>query len=289
MAVVVIVGVLLYLKSQKKETGKEQHPVKQNAVEYQTAATETNDTLEYLGFTANENFVVREGAEVRRTPNIAAYNTLYELKFGTKVYTKNIDKENKNNVAIDESLLEQETRNGFVAIYSVKPVTLSEKPVGYIFNEDIIEKSEFKNYKPKAPPLLIPEAISTVIENNLNIDGATYTFIRDTERFNNSLCYGDFNDDQTVDFAVALDRADQTASILLVYALHPSKNTYSLLYKKEQPLLFKIVTVPKNTVTTVNYEATSFPVDGIRITNIEQQAFFQVYDTRDKSFTVFRN
>lgn len=283
---------LLLVKFPKKEVVKKT-VFKKDEVEYDyTNDFEKTDTLENFGLIANENFVVTDDAAVRRTPNVAKFNTLYNLKFGTKVYTKNSDKENKNNIEIDESLLEKETKNGFVAIYSVKPIRLSDRPVGYMAIEDIIEKSEFKNYKPKAeksPPLILSPEIQAVIESHLIIDGVQYKFIEDEERYNNSVVYGDFNNDGTTDFAVALDKIDNAASLLMIYALHPTKNTYTAIYKKEHAPLMKIKTVAKDTKISINFEVTSFPIDGIYITNNEMLTYFQVYSTQDKSFTVFKN
>ncbi len=286
---VVVIGV--FFVDHKEKTSKRAAGPMKDKVEYgYPDSGETTDTLEKFGLCANENFVVREDAEVRRTPNIAMYNTVYKLKFGTKVYTKNADKE--SNIKADDSLLERETRNGFVAVYSVKPVMLSDVPVGYMLREDIIEKSEFKNYKPqepKAPPLIIPDDIKAVIESHLTIEGINYKVIENEERFNNSLCYGDFNNDGMTDFAVLLDKADNSGTALLVYVQQPNKKTYSLVYSKLHPTLLKIKTIAKNTQINVDYEMTSFAVDGILITNAASATFFQVYDTRDKSFTVFKS
>lgn len=292
VALLGVIGVGIYLKFPKKEPQKETPP-QQQTVEYDYSdAEKTTDTLWQFGLAAQENFVVRDSAEVRRTPNVARYNTLYKLKFGTIVYTKNVDKEHKNNIEIDASLLEKESRNGFVAVYSEKPLTLSAVPVGYMAIGDIIEKSEFKNYRAqagKAPALHIPDDIRSVIESHLNIDGVSYKLIQDPDRFNNSLSYGDYNNDGSTDFAIMLDRSDNTGSIILIYGLHPHKATYSIGYKKIHATLLKIKTIPKNTKVNVNYEVTSFPVDGLHITTMELATFFQVYDLHDKSFMVFKN
>ena len=126
ICVFVIVCMLLLLKFPARNNIITKTFLKEDEVEYDSEIAFKNDSLEKYGLMAVENIVIKEDAEVRRTPNIARYNTLYELKFGTKIYTKSSDEENKNNIKIDESLLERETKNGFVAIYAVKPITLSE-------------------------------------------------------------------------------------------------------------------------------------------------------------------
>lgn len=292
LPIIIVIGVVIvwFLFAQKPgNTKKQTHSRPQkNEIEYANSGNST-DSLAQFGMMANENFVIRADAEVRRTPNLANYNTLYKLKFGTKVYTKNTDP--KSNIKINaDSLMQKEIRNGFVAVYSQKPLTLSDIPVGYMALEDIIEKSEFKNYSPeeKVPTLLIPDDVKAVIESHLTIDGVTYKFIEDESRFNNSLCYGDFNDDTTTDFAVILDKTDNSGSILLIYGLQ-RRNKYELIYQKTHPTLMRIKTIAKNTKTNVNYEVTSFAVDGIHITNKERGTFFQVFDLNDKSFMVFKN
>lgn len=292
VVIIAIIGVAVvwFFFAQKDKPVKKKTFAKPEKVTYGNSdAGKTTDSLAQFGMAANENFVVRPDAEVRRTPNLANFNTLYKLKFGTKVFTKNIDPESLVKADTD-SLMQREIRDGFIAVYSTKPLTLSDIPVGYMAVEDIIEKSKFQDYKPveKAPPLIIADDILSVIEKNLVIEGATYKLIDDTERFNNSLCYGDFNNDQSDDFAVMLDKADNSGSILLIYALQ-RRNKYELIYKKVHPLLTRIKTITKNTKVNVNYEITSFGIDGIHITNKDRATFFQVYEPRDKSFMVFKN
>jgi hypothetical protein len=279
----VIIGVILVLKLPKKNILSETF-FNSDDTEYKYSdGVKKGDTLEKFGFCANENYVIKDVADVRRTPNVAMYNSTYKLKFGTKVYTKNIDKENKNNIDVDESLLDRETKNGFVAIYSVKPVTLSDMPVGYIAIEDIIEKSEFKNFKPEPKEIertKIETSILSTIESHLLIDEIDYKLIEDNNRFNNTITYGDFNDDGNQDFAIVLDKLDNSESILLVYAFNPEKNAYELIFKKAQPLLVQLKTIKKDTSISVNFEMTSFPLDG---------TFFQIYNTHDNTFMVFKN
>lgn len=250
------------------------------------------DTLEKLGFCANENYVITEDAEVRRTPNIAMYNTIYKLKFGTIIYTKNIDPKNKNNIDIDETLLERETKNDFVAIYSIKPITLSDLPVGYISKEDFIEKSEFKNFKPKPKELErieIESGIKSTIESNLLIDDVEYHFITDVMRFNNSITFGDFNDDGESDFAVNLDSKSNSNSILLIYVKNTKDNIYDLIYKKVYPTLLTIKTITKESKIEVHSETMSFPIDGVQIKDKDASIFFHIYNTDNNTFMVFKN
>jgi len=259
-------------------------------VEYDySGGSNQNDSLYKYGLIALENIVIKEDAEVRRTPNIARYNTLYVLKFGTKIYTKSIDKENENHVYADTSLLERETKNGFVAIYAVKPTTLSEKPVGYIAIEDLIQKSEFKNFKPQPKRMGIEATILATIQKNLVIEGVTYKLIDDNKRFNNSIAYGDFNNDSNPDFAVILDTQDNSDSIFLIYLMDVEKKDYRLVFTNAATSFLKINTIAKESKIIFNAETTSFPFDGIQVTTNEPAPFYYFYTANNNSFTVVKN
>ena len=263
--------------------------LKEEEVEYDySGGSNQNDTLEKFGLIATENIVIKEDTEVRRTPNIARYNTLYELKFGTKIYTKNIDEENKT-TTIDESLLIREAKNGFVAIYAVKPITLSEKPVGYVAMEDIIKKSEFKNFKPQPKRMVFDAEILATIERNSTIDGIHYKLIEDNRRFNNSITFGDFNNDDITDFAVVLDTEDNSDSVFLVYFMDVEKNAYRLVYSNPATSFLKINTIPKQTNIILKSETTSFTLDGIRVTTNEPTPFYYFYSASTNSFTVVKD
>lgn len=292
IASVLVIGIFIYFIFIKKEvrTDARGKILTEDDYEYFNEDVK-DDTLANFGFCANENYVIKEDADVRRTPNKAMYNSVYKLKFGTKVYTKNIDK--KSNVDdVDPTLLEREKRNNYIAIYAQKPVLLSEKPVGYINIENILEKSEFKNYKPKPKvvvPIKIESAIKATIESNLFIDEMEYVFSKDTERFNKSIIYGDFNNDGNKDFAVILDSSDNLNSIIQIYFNNPAENIYKLVFKKRYASLLKIKLIEKENEVMINSEITTFPLDGVLISNPELNSFFHIYNPDSKNFMVLPN
>jgi hypothetical protein len=251
ITILVIVSMLLLLKFPARNNIITKTFLNDDEVEYDDALiSDKNDSLEKYGLCAIENIIIEANAKVRRTPNIARYNTLYELKFGTKVYTKVIDAANENHIYVDASLVERETKNGFLAIYAVKPITLSEKPVGYVAIEDIILKSEFKNFKPKPKRMVLDAEIVAAIDRNLLIDGIRYKFIEDNERFNNTITFGDFNNDEITDFAVVLDTEDNSDSVFLVFFMDVEKKSYRLVFTNAATAFLKINTIPKQTNIT---------------------------------------
>lgn len=247
-----------------------------------------DDSLTKLGFCVNTNFVITEDADVRRTPNKAMYNSIYKLKYGTKIYTKNID-ENSTVTDVDKSLLDRETVNNFVAIYAEKPVFLSDKPVGFMNKEDFIERSQLKDFKPKQKFNTIDFSIKSSVASNLDVDGESFGFSLDATRFNNCLTYGDFNNDGAKDFAVVLDNEDNSKSAIEIYLKNTGKNSYDLAYKKAYNTLLKIKTINRNSNVMVNSENTTFPFDGILITDSRYDTYFHIYNNDNKSFMVLRN
>lgn len=287
----IVIGLLLSFKLLKKNNLLTSDAKTEDAEYSYDDLNIKNDSLQKLGFCANTNFVITEDADVRRTPNKAMYNSIYNLKYGTKVYTKNIDKKSKIK-DIDKTLLERETRNNFVAIYAEKPIFLTDKPVGYMLKEDLIERSDLKNYKPKPKEpdkIKLESGIKATIESNLTIDNEEYNFIEDARRFNKSIVYGDFNSDDIGDFAVILDNKDISKSAVQIYFKNIQKNQYELVYKKVYNSLLKIKTIEHNNNIMVNSESTTFPIDGVLITNASYNTFFHIYNTDNKSFMVLPN
>lgn len=250
-----------------------------------------NDSLCKLGFCANENIVVTEDAPVRRTANYAKFNTVYNLKFGTVIYTKNIDEKN-NEIKKDRSLLNKERRLNYIAVYALKPIFLSDKPVGYMLEDDFIEKSTFKNYVPKpkkVDPITLEKSIKSVIDENLNIDGELFNYAKDGDRFNKSIIYGDFNGDENKDFAIVLDNLELINSGILVFLKNDDTNKYDLVFKKSYSSILTIKLLAKETKIIVNNEKKSFPIDGFQITNTNLNSFSYIFNNETKSFTVFQN
>jgi hypothetical protein len=286
--VLVLVAFFIAFKFIKKETILETFSIKEDAdvFDYSAGITKT-DTLEKYGFHAVENYVVKEVGEVRRTPNFAPYNTIHKLRFGTKVYTKEVD--SSSTIKIDPALVARESRNDYVAVYASKPITFSDMPVGYMSKDEFVRKSQFKYYKPepiKPEKIEFDAGIKATIEESYLINEDGFRLADDFRRYNNSVVYGDFNDDNLNDFAVILEQPDGSNSALLIYFFNVEKNIYNLMLKKTYDGLLTIKSVKKNTNTIVNSETTSFPIDGVSITNASKGSYFHVYNSDNKSFMI---
>lgn len=288
ISVLVLVAFFIAFKFIKKETILETFSIKEEAdtFDYSQGITKT-DTLEKYGFHAVENYVVKEVGEVRRTPNFAPYNTIHKLRFGTKIYTKEID--STSNIKIDPALIARESRNDYVAVYASKPITFSDMPVGYMSKDEFVRKSQFKYYKPepiKPEKIEFDAGIKATIEESYLLNDDGFRLADDFRRYNKSVVYGDFNNDNLNDFAVILEQPDGSRSAILIYFFNAEKNIYNLMLKKPYEGLLTIKSVKKNTSVTVNSESTTFPIDGVTITNASQGGYFHVYNADNKSFMI---
>lgn len=258
---------------------------------YVTTIKIKDDSLSKFGLCAIENYVVTDNADVRRTPNRAMYNSVYKLRFGTLVYTKEKDEENEIE-DFDKSILDNESRDNYVAIYAEKPFLKSDKPVGYVFIEDIFKKETFENYVPKPKKeveVLINSEILSVIESNYIIDGEYFSLSKDIKKKNESIVYGDFNNDANNDFAVILENLDATSSMVYIYLNTLGENNYKLAYHKKYENLLKIKLIKKEEGVMVNSEITKFPIDGVLITNSVFNSFYHIFNDANTTFLVMPN
>jgi hypothetical protein len=250
-----------------------------------------NDSLEKIGLVAIENYVIKDVADVRRTPNYAQYNTIHKLKFGTKIYTKEVDEDNPLSNKIDFKLLERESKNEYVAIYASKPIFVNEMPVGYLDKKDFIKKDEFKDFKPepiKPKKIDFREGVLATINDNYLINDEEFFLSEKTDRYNKSVVYGDFNNDSFDDFAVVLENIDDTKSGIMIFLFSIDKNLYDLVYKKSFAGISTIRKVSNNTPITINSEETTFPLDGIQL-NGDGNNLFHIYNPENGTFMVLSN
>ena len=288
--IAIVVGVYFYLHKNNLIKNSVIH--KSNEVSYDDYYGKLKgDSLSKFGMCAVENYIVTDNADIRRTPNRAMYNSVYKLKFGTLIYTKEKDKdiEIEN---FDKTILERESRDSYVAIYADKPVLMSDRPVGYVNKEDIYKKEEFENYKPKPKKEIevkIDSGILSVIESNYIIDGEYFSFPKDVKKKNSSVVYGDFNNDTIEDFAVILENLDASFSMFYIYLNNPAENNYKLIYHKKYENLLKIRLVKKEEGVMVNSEITKFPIDGVLVTNIHFNSFYHIFNDENGTFLVMPN
>ena len=282
-ALVIAIGVIGYLVFPKKsaEVTIESNP--EYYEDYSKAdGSIKGKTLEELGLKAEINYIVAEPAKVRRTQNFAQNNTIYELKFGTTIYTKVID--SLSAIKVDKLILERENKKGFIAVYAEKPTRITDLPVGYISEEEFVSKKAFKDYKPEVKVeeiVTIDIKFLDVIEANSTFDDVPYFLSDNAKRIKNTLIFGDYNNDGVQDMAAIVDDIDGKKSGILIF--FKKDDVYKLAFKRSFNSLMNGKTIKKETPIILKSDSTIFPLDGIYVTGKENNYFF-VYDSESNDF-----
>ncbi len=269
--------------SKKSTVTKESNP--EYYEDYTTANPNLKGkTLEELGLKAQENYVIAEKGNVRRTQNYAQNNTVHELKFGTVIYTKVVD--SLSGIDVDEELILRENKKGYVAVYADKPKRITDVPVGFMDEKEIITKEKFKDFKPEIKieeVVKISPVIIDIVESNADFDGTPYMLSDNAKRNKETLIFGDYNNDGVRDMAAIVDNVNGSKSGLLLF--FKTDEGYQLALKKGFGTKVTARTIKKETPITLKTESTLFPIDGVYITT-KNSAFFHVYDTEIGEFMV---
>lgn len=214
------------------------------------------DSLEKNGFYASENYVIANTAFVRSSADKNA-SILDSVKFGQKLYTKNVlfDEEGGEGVVGDEALLANEKNNGYVAVYTSKPVTLSQKPIGFILESTLVEQYSFNDYKKY---FSLPEFAKldskikrTIIDENY-FEGNSYHLTENASRSPFVTAIGDFDGDNIKDFAVMLDNMEKEYSSLIIFLTNKTTKEPYLAFRRTFQDFFKVKTFPKNSINPAN-------------------------------------
>lgn len=281
---ILLIGYNLFFKKKVAQVTQESNP--EYYQDYSVAKIiERGDKLEDLGLKAEENYTVGEIAHVRRTQNFAQNNTIHELKFGTVIYTKVID--SSSSIKADPKLIEREIKKGYVAVYAEKPTRINDLPVGYISEEEFVQKEKFKDYKPEIKEEEIIKYSATIldaVETNSDFDGTIYFLSENAKRSKEAFVFGDYNNDGSRDMAVIVDDATSQKSGILIF--FKGADGYKLVYKKGFASRVSIKTIKKETPITLKVESTIFPSDGVYATEKNGSSYFHIYDNDVNEFMI---
>lgn len=209
------------------------------------------EDLKKNGFYAEEQYVIAYKAYLRNEPNKNG-KVLDSLIFGTKVFIKSVyDDEYEGNVG-DETVLENERVNEYVAVYASKPKTLSQKPIGYILEKVLTfeyEFNTFKKYFSLTEFKKLDSNIKRMINENSYLNGSQYYLTENTHKAPNAIAYGDFDSDGKKDVAVILDCVEKEQSLVLIFLYNASTKEPYIAYKTEFAEYLKIKSIPKETPT----------------------------------------
>lgn len=211
--------------------------------------------LEKNGFYAEEHFIIANKSFLRTSPDKNSNNIIDTLQFGKKVYIKSVYYDEEGGaVAGDESIIEDEKANGFVAVYFKKPKSLQDKPNGYMTEKVLAFEYEFKNYQTY---FSLPEFkkldsnIKRAILDNDYLNNRTFHLTESAEKAPNAICSGDFDGDGQKDVAVVLDNVENESSLVLVFLINSATKEPYVAFKKEFNDYLKIKKYSKNTPFTL--------------------------------------
>jgi hypothetical protein len=249
-------SIVLLTASSCQEKLKSEISVKNDTLVTKVLNIDDKKDLEKNGFYAEEFFVIANKSYLRSSPDKNTNNIIDTLQFGKKVYIKSVyyDEEGGEGVVGDESLLENEKSNGFVAVYFKKPKTLQEKPNGYMTEKVLEYQYEFQKYQKY---FSLPEFqkldsnLKRVIMDNDYVNNKSFYLTESSQKAPNAICSGDFDGDGLKDVAVVLDNVENESSLVLVFLMNSSTKEPYVAYKKEFYEYLKIKKNSKNTSFTI--------------------------------------
>jgi hypothetical protein len=287
--IVIITGITAYYFTKDKAVSKEiPIAINDTIIKKDSLSKTEKESLEKNGFYAELNFAVANKAYIRSAPNKAQNNIIDTLDFGQNVYIKNVYTDEGDDTYSDESILENERKNGFVAVYRTKPKKISDKPFGYVSEKVIVSQYEFDNYKEsfslKEFSILDVKIKKAIIENSY-YNNQSYTLTQNSQRAPHVLTTGDFDGDGTKEFAVILDNVqDGAASSLLIFLTNKETKEFYLTFRESYTDFFKINFLQKGSTILENAQETVLSNDAISIMADEYKTIAFVYDSEAGKF-----
>lgn len=286
-------GIYFYLNRAEKQI-KDREPlmtVNDTIAKSDSISSEQKDLLAKTGFYAEDSYIIASKALIRRTPNVAKDNVIDSLKFGTKVYTKEVyfDEEGGNPPG-DEALLADEKRGGFIAIYNSRPRKLSDRPAGYISQEVIVSQYEFGIYKKKFSLKEfshLDSKIKKIIIDNSYFENVSYYLTENSQRSPFVLCKGDYDADGLKDFSVILDNIEKEYSSILIFLTNKETKEPYLAYRKSYTDYFKVKTLTKGSTIIKDSEPFILTTDAVMMTGGQYNPVVFVYDKDINKFSSF--
>ncbi len=286
--IVIITGITAYYFTKDKVASKEiPIAINDTIVKKDSLSKTEKESLEKNGFYAELNFAVANKAYIRSAPNKAQNNIIDTLDFGQNFYVKNVYGD-EGDISGDESLLENERKNGFVAIYKTRPKKISDKPFGYVSEKVIVSQYEFDNYKEsfslKEFSKLDVKIKNAIIQNSY-FNSQSYTLTQNSQRAPYVLTTGDFDGDGTKEFAVILDNVENgAASSLLIFLTNRETKEFYLAFRESYTDFFKINLLQKGSTILENAQETVLSNDAISIMADEYKTIAFVYDSEAGKF-----
>ena len=240
------------------------------------SARVTNGDNEYEGYEPyTESYVISNEAFLRSVPNANDDSKVQSLKFGERVYRDN-----------------RESSNGYAKVYLTDPgsgKTTTAQP--YYLTESVVvsnyEFDDFKKYFSLAPFSGLASKTKKLILAEDYSDGTDYEVTQNADRAKNTLSYGDFDQDGSVDLAIVLDNNEKQTSRLLIICTNKATKEPYLAFAENYSDKIRINSFKKGASVFMNSdEFTNSPNDGI-IVNGEDIKLALIYQNSSQKFKTY--
>ena len=279
-----VLSILLILTQSCNDKVKTEVSLKNDTLVTKVITEKDKEDLEKNGFYAEEQYVFANKTYLRNEPSKSG-KVLDSLFFGSKVYIKSVYYDEYEGNIADETVLENERANEYVAVYASKPKTLSQKPIGYLLEKVLTFEYDFKTYKKyfSLPEFKKLETnIKKIINENSYLNGSQYYLTENAQKAPNAIAYGDFDSDGNKDIAVILDCVEKQQSLVLVLLYNSSTKEPYIAYKTEFAEYLKIKSILKETPTEYWDH-----VNEKNATTTYKKDILEIYGAETKSFIIY--
>jgi len=289
---ILLLAVFILLLTSCKDTIKAEIAVKNDTLK--VLNINQKEDLEKNGFYAAENYVIANKALLRNIPNTDNSKVIDTLNFGAKFYIKSVySEEETDGESANNELLNDENKNGFVAIYLKKPTSLKDKPVGFLTAKVMVDEYAFKDYKKY---FSLPEFkkldsnIKRALLENTYFDGNSYYLTQNSQKAAQVMATGDFDGDGAKDYAFILDNIEKEYSTVVIFLINKATKEPYIAYHKAYTDFLKLKPVAKGSTIEVSENNNSgnkgktLPFDAISTFYDGKHFFTLLYNATSNKF-----
>ena len=250
--------------------------IPKDSVKVDSAKTVDNDEYEGEDYEPiTESFIISNEAFLRSAPNADDGTKVKSLKFGERVYLEN-----------------KEPTNGYAKVYLSNPGSVKNPTAqAYYLTESVVvshyQFDEYKKYFSLAPFSGLASKTKKLILDEDYSNGTDYEVTQNADRAKNTLSYGDFDQDGSMDIAIVLDNNEKQTSRLLIICTNKATKEPYLGFAENYSDKVRINSFKKGASVFMNSdEFTNSPNDGI-IVNGEDIKLAIIYQNSSQKFKTY--
>ena len=239
--------------------------------------------------TVNKEAISRKNDSLRSQRE--EYEEEGEERYGTNIYVGNGDVLGGNELRFGDVLYVdyQKSNENRKTVYLSNPYE-SNNPTPYKINADIlIDESSFESYKENfslSPFTSLPHAVKSLILDNHYSDGNDYNITQNADRAKSTICYGDFDNDGSGDFAVLLDNNEKQISRLLIICTNSATKKPYIGFAENYNDKMRISSFKYGTSIIMDSELQTSKADGVFLKG-EDLEIAIVYEKRLQKFKTY--